>query len=149
MSIFHQTNPAITSNEAVRTHIQDLPAGAAFTPKSLLHLGPRTAIDQVLTRLTRNGAISRMARGVYAKPGQGEFGPTLPSVLEVVQARAESQGVTLATHGAVALNHFGLSTQNPMRLVLYTTGRSRETKVIANFTLVENLRFSTRGEQSE
>jgi hypothetical protein len=123
------TGSRITVTQAVQNHLQTLPAGQAFTPKSLLHLGSRAAIDQVLSRMCRSGTITRMARGVYAAPAQGEWGAILPNLLEVVEAQAQSQGVTLVPHGAVALNYFGLSTQNPLHLVLYTSGRSRETKI--------------------
>ena len=128
-STVQATGIQTTVTQAVQNHLQTLPAGQAFTPKSLLQLGSRAAIDQVLSRVCRNGTITRMARGVYAAPAQGEWGAILPNVLEVVEAQAQSQGVTLAPHGAVALNYFGLSTQNPLHLVLYTSGRSRETKI--------------------
>ena len=39
-----------------------------WTPVDFLDLGSREAIDQALHRLTRAGAIRRIARGLYDKP---------------------------------------------------------------------------------
>jgi Family of unknown function (DUF6088) len=121
--------PTIT--QAIKTHLETLPLGQPFTPKSLLHLGSRAAIDQVLSRLTREGRLHRAARGVYCRPiiamrSRQALPVQLPLVLEVI---AYSQGQTIAPHGAVALNYFEFSTQNPLQAVFLTSGRSRTLEV--------------------
>lgn len=42
--------------------------GGLLSPKEFLHLGTRAAIDQTLTRLTKEGLLLRVGRGVYALP---------------------------------------------------------------------------------
>ena len=41
---------------------------SVWTPQDFLDLGSRDAVDQVLHRLTRNGDVRRIARGLYDKP---------------------------------------------------------------------------------
>lgn len=117
----------MTINLQIQTHIKTLLPGEPFTPKSLLRYGTRSHIDQVLTRLVRQGLIQREARGVYSKPiisrfTQQPIPSPLPKVLETI---AQTNHETIALHGAVAANYFELSTQNQLRPVYLTTGRSR------------------------
>ncbi len=58
----------MTTTEKIKQHIQRLPRGKSFVSKQLLHLGSRAAIDQVLARLVKAGAIARVQRGVFVKP---------------------------------------------------------------------------------
>jgi hypothetical protein len=56
---------------------ETLPEGEPITAKALLHLGNRAAVDQVLARLVRRGALMRAAQGLYlmyvrSKPGSAK-----------------------------------------------------------------------------
>jgi Family of unknown function (DUF6088) len=121
----------MTIHHQIQTHLQSLSAGTVFTPKSLLSFGSRACIDQVLHRLLAKGIIQREARGVYSKPvisrlTQQPVPSPMPKVLETIaQATAE----TIAFTGAVAVNYFQLSTQNQLRPIYLTTGRSRTVKI--------------------
>ena len=43
-------------------------AGTVVSTKDLMDLGPRTAVDQALSRLVREGRIQRVRRGLYTWP---------------------------------------------------------------------------------
>lgn len=106
-----------------------LPEGTPLAAKELLHLGNRAAIDQVLSRLVRRRSLLRAGRGIYTLPVESRFGSRAPSATKVVEGLANQRGETIASHGAVAANSLGLTTQVPMRAVYLTTGRSRQLKL--------------------
>jgi hypothetical protein len=99
--------------------------GVTISARELLHLGSRAAIDQSLSRLVRSGRLMRAGRGLYVHPVATRFGERPPSVESVVAALGKSKGETIASHGAVAANALGLTTQVPVRSVYLTSGRSR------------------------
>jgi hypothetical protein len=119
------------SRQAIEQHIATLPTGQVFSPKNLHGYGTRTNIDQVLSRLVKAGVLQREARGLYLKPITSRYtGKPLPAQLhQVLEVIAQNNQEVIAPHGAVALNQFGLSTQNQLRPVFYTTGRSRKVKI--------------------
>jgi Family of unknown function (DUF6088) len=121
----------MTTSQHIQAHISALPTGEVFTPKSLQAFGSRASVDQVLSRLVKRGVIQREARGVYSKPVISRFtGQPIPAQMPaVLEAMAETHGETIALHGAVAVNYFDLSTQNQLRPVYLTTGRSRQVKI--------------------
>jgi hypothetical protein len=117
--------------ERVRAYVSRMASGEPFSVRELLGLGPRTSIDQALSRMARGGEIERVARGFYARPVVNEtLGRTVPVEPEkVVAAIARTAGATLNVHGAEAARRFGLTTQVPMRQVYATTGRSRSVQL--------------------
>jgi predicted transcriptional regulator of viral defense system len=42
--------------------------GSAFTPNDFFDIGRRDAVDKALSRLTAEGTIRRLARGLYEYP---------------------------------------------------------------------------------
>jgi hypothetical protein len=102
-----------------------LPEGRPVTAKSLLQLGTRAAIDQALSRLTRQGKLMRSGRGMYVRPIESRFGTRAPSPEKVITETARLRGETVAPDGAAAANRLGLTTQVPMRTIYLTSGRSR------------------------
>lgn len=44
-----------------------LQEGEVLLPKELLHLATRAAVDQALSRLTREGKLMRIGRGAYSR----------------------------------------------------------------------------------
>ena len=57
---------------------QVLPEGGLLSAKQFLHLASRAAVDQTLTRLTRDGKLRRVGRGAYAAPVVSRFGTRPP-----------------------------------------------------------------------
>lgn len=111
--------------QAVLSVAQSLPEGGLLSPKEFLHLGTRAAVDQTLTRLTKEGLLLRVGRGVYALPVQGRFGARPPSTESVVEAIEAASGEVVVASGAAEANALGLTTQVPIKEVFLTSGPSR------------------------
>ena len=109
-------------------YASDLPEGTVLHPKSLLHLGSRTAIDQALSRLTRNGRLLRLCQGMYVTPIATRFGPRPPAVDKVIASLSKLRGETIVPCGGAEANALGLTTQVPVRSVYLTSGPDRRLK---------------------
>ena len=82
-------------------------------------------VGSVLSELTAEGMLVKIAHGIYAKPRKSRFGVVLPSVDKVVQAIAFRDNAEVLPSGMTALNALGLSTQVPMNYTYLTTGSER------------------------
>lgn len=102
-----------------------LPEGTPISAKALLHLGNRAAVDQALSRLTRQGKLLRAGRGLYMRPVVSRFGSRPPSPPTVLARLIEQTGETIVPQGAAAANALGLTTQVPVREIYLTSGPSR------------------------
>jgi len=118
-----------TLAKQVLEHATGLPEGTPLVAKELLHLGSRSAVDQVLSRLVKRGTLLRAGRGTYVLPVESRFGSRAPSASKMVEGLANQRGETIVPHGAAAANALGLTTQVPMRAVYLTSGRSRRLKL--------------------
>lgn len=114
---------------SILSYAQSLTEGGVLSPKEFLHLGSRAAIDQALSRLTREGKLLRVARGTYVTPVSSRFGNRAPAPEKVVHALAEQRGEVVTPHGANAANALGLTQQVPIRDVYLTSGRTRKLKL--------------------
>jgi hypothetical protein len=114
--------------QTILSQAQSLPEGGLLSPKEFLHLGSRAAIDQVLSRLAREGKLLRVGRGAYSSPVQGRFGIRPPSTESVMEALETSSGELVVPSGASEANALGLTTQVPTRDVYLTSGPSRKLK---------------------
>lgn len=112
--------------EAILSAAQALPEGGMLSPKEFLHLASRAAIDQGLTRLTREGKLLRVGRGAYAAPVVSRFGSRPPSTQAVVEAIESASGEVVVATGATEANVLGLTTQVPTREIFLTSGSSRK-----------------------
>ena len=100
--------------------------GAVFTPADFTDLGSRSAVDQTLSRLARDGRIRRLDRGLYDYPRRSRrVGDRSPDPHVVAQAVARKLGARLQRSGAWTANVLGLSTHVPARVVYLTDGPSR------------------------
>lgn len=115
-----------TLPETILLHAQSLPEGGVIAAKEFIHLGTRAAVDQALSRLTKEGKLMRVARGIYVAPVVGRFGARSPAPEKVVEALAIQTGEIVAPHGASAANALGLTQQVPIREVYLTSGRTRK-----------------------
>jgi hypothetical protein len=99
--------------------------GAVWTPADFLDLAPRAAVDKVLQRLTLDGAISRVDRGLYYRPNiNGLTGkPTTPEVRAVLDAVARRDQTRILVDGLTAANDLGLTTAVPARVTVLTDAR--------------------------
>ena len=109
----------------IMEYAEGLPEATPLCPAGLLHLGKRAAVDQALSRLARSGHLMRICQGVYMRPKQTRFGRCAPSIGKALQALSALWGETIVPCGGSAANRLGLITQNPVREVYLTSGRSR------------------------
>jgi hypothetical protein len=104
--------------------------GWVFAPKDFLDLGSRAIVDQALLRLTRQGIIRRLDRGVYDFPKQHAILGTLsPDSKGLARAIASKAANKVIASGASAANTLGLSTQVPAKPTFVTNGPTRAKKV--------------------
>jgi hypothetical protein len=100
--------------------------GSVFTPSDFLDLAERSAVDQALSRLARNGKLRRLARGLYDLPKlHPRLGPLSPNPDDVARALARETGSKVQTTGARAANLLGLTVQVPAQSNYLTDGPSR------------------------
>lgn len=86
-------------------------------------------VGSVLSELTAEGVLVKIAQGIYAKPRKSRFGAVLPSVDKIVQAIAVRDNAEILPSGMTALNALGLSTQVPMNYTYLTSGSDRKIKL--------------------
>ena len=106
--------------------VKNTPEGSVLSLREFLHLGSRAAVDQVFSRLTRQGEVFRLARGLYATPIVSRFGRRPPAPQQLLVALAEKTGEITVPHGASAANSLGLTRQVPLRELYLTSGPSRQ-----------------------
>ena len=106
-------------------------------------------VGSVLSELTTEGMLVKIAHGIYAKPRKSRFGVVLPSVDKVVLAIAVRDNAEVLPSGMTVLNALGLSTQVPMNYTYLTTGSERTVnlsnrKVVLKRGVPKNFCYGTR-----
>lgn len=106
-------------------------------------------VGSILSELTTEGMLLKIAHGIYAKPRRSKFGVVLPSVDKVVQAIATRDNAKVLPSGMTVLNALGLSTQVPMNYTYLTTGSERTVnlsnrKVVLKRGVPKNFCYGTR-----
>ena len=128
-----------TLPHTILLHAQSLPEGGVVSPKQFLHLGSRAAVDQALSRLTKEEKLLRVGCGAYVTPVASRFGTRPPAPEKVLEALAAQSGEVVAAHGAAAANTLGLTRQVPIREVYLTSGRTRTLKLGHSEVLVKHV----------
>lgn len=101
--------------------------GSVFTPKDFLDLANHEAIRKILSRLTQEGKIRRLLRGVYDYPAFSTLlnAPASPDPDAIAHAIARTHGWTIVPAGETALNILGLSTQVPAQWQYFSDGPTK------------------------
>ena len=103
--------------------------GGLLFAGDFVRLGEQKTINKALERLTNEGVILRISRGIYCYPkidkvlGLGVLYPTLEDIAEAVAKRDKAR---IVPTGIYALNRLGFSTQIPMNIVYLTDGSERK-----------------------
>ena len=95
---------------------------------------PFTAVAQSLSRLTRQGTLQRLSKGVYYRPRQTPFGPSRPNPASIHKLATRKKRVYPA--GITAANLLGFTTQNPRSTEVATSSLSLPRKLIGQETIV-------------
>jgi len=99
---------------------------------------PFQAVAQTLSRLTRQGKLQRMSKGLYYRPRETAFGPSRPNPAALRQlAKCRYK---LFPAGLAAANLLGFTTQNAPRPEVATTARSLPRKLLGGDTIIHTRR---------
>ena len=119
--------------------------GLVFFTSDFTAYGNSRTNNKALERLTKQGKIMRVGRGIYTIPRKSKFfGHVSPGIEEIAQGIARRDKARIIPTGLFAENLLGLSTQVPMKIVYLTDGTPRkliidETPLIFKKTSPKNL----------
>lgn len=112
--------------------------GSVVFASDFIRYGEKKSINKALERMTNDGTILRVGRGIYYFPkidkklGLGVLYPTLEDIAEGIAKRDKAHVVPT---GIYALNRLGFSTQIPMNVVFMTDSYSRKVALFNGGTI--------------
>ncbi len=101
---------------------------------------PMDAVAQALSRMTRDGTIQRLSKGVYFHPRSTAFGVSLPNPAILLKHASATKRRTFFPADEAAANMLGFSTQSPRRATIATTALSAPKKLLGTDTVVHTRR---------
>jgi len=115
--------------KAITAEFAKMPEGTPVTAAAFLHLADRENVSRTLCALAKCGEVFRVSRGVYVATVISRFGRHGPGVHLFIEQLANQSGEAIAPFGATCANGLGLTTQVPMHMVFWTSGRTRSYKM--------------------
>jgi len=118
--------------ELVSARVQRMQKGSPFPVEKFYSLGSVTSVQKAMSRLTQQGVLIRVAKGMYARPKSLKNLPSIKMTAkaeDVAVAWAKVNGYKLVPQGLEAAYRLGLQTQAPVKTVYWTSGPSREFKI--------------------
>ena len=103
-----------------------MPEGTPVSAITFLDLGTKPVIRSTLLRLVRAQKLLRVGRGIYVVPVLSRFGSSAPSAHRFIEELSKQSGEDIVSSGATTANALGLTTQVPVQMVYWTSGRSRK-----------------------
>ena len=97
-----------------------------------------TAVAQALSRLTREGFLERLSKGIYYHGRQTAFGKSLPNPTAMQKLAAGRK--TVFPSGIAAANLLGFTTQTARRSEVSTSALSLPRKLVGNDTVIHTRR---------
>ena len=112
-----------TTTQRIRAKLDQLPPGQPVGYADFVREPAEFgAVAAALSRLSKSGELTRLAKGRYYRPVSGRFGPLQPTQAAIVAAVGAAPGQPLAyPTGLAVYNALGLTTQVPATLTLATT----------------------------
>jgi hypothetical protein len=99
---------------------------------------PFTAAAQALSRLTREGRLERLSKGVYYSTRQTAFGKSRPNPTAIQKLASHTKNVFPS--GISAANLLGFTTQTARRAEVATSALSLPRKLVGGETIVHTRR---------
>jgi hypothetical protein len=99
---------------------------------------PFMAVAQALSRLSRQGMIQRLGKGLYYRPRQTAFGQSKPNTAQIRSLPLRRRGVFPA--GIAAANLLGFTTQNAAKVELATDGLSLPRLIVGKEAVIHTRR---------
>jgi hypothetical protein len=107
---------------------------------------PCMAVAQSLSRLTRQGIIQRLGKGLYYRPRQTAFGLSRPNAARLRSLAGRNRAFPA---GTAAANALGFTTQNPARVEVATDASSLPRLIVGKDTVIHTRRPASWRELSE
>lgn len=108
---------------------------------------PFMAVAQALSRLSRQGVIKRLGKGLYYRSRHTAFGESKPNSAQIRSLPVRRSGIFPA--GIAAANLLGFTTQNPAQVELATDGLSLPRLIVGKDTIIHTRRPESWRELSE
>lgn len=108
---------------------------------------PPAAVAQALSRLTRQGLVQRLGKGLYYRSRETAFGPSKPNRSQIQALPLRRKGVFPS--GVSAANLLGFTTQNPGRVEVATDGPSLPRLIVGKETVIHTRRPESWRELSQ
>jgi hypothetical protein len=110
--------------DSLLTRLADAP-DRVWTPADFTDLAPRTTVDKALQRLTNDGKLRRIDRGLYDIPKtNGLTGkPAAPNPRAAIDAVARRNQLRVIVDGMTAANDLGLTDAVPAKVIAHTERR--------------------------
>jgi len=124
----------MSTSSLVKQRIQRIRRGAPFSITGFYELGSPSSVQKALSRLSKEGMIERVSKGIYVRPKPLASLPSIKvttSAEQVARLWAKEHRYTLVKQGQESAYRLGIQTQAPVRTVFWSNGPSR-TFVIGN-----------------
>jgi Family of unknown function (DUF6088) len=99
---------------------------------------PFEAVAQALSRLTRQGRLARLSKGIYYSSRQTAFGTSRPNPAAIQKLASRRKGVFPS--GIAAANLLGFTTQTASRSEVSTSALSLPRKLVGSDTVIHTRR---------
>ena len=125
-------------SQIIKERISRIEKGKLFSINDFEDANNDSLVTRTLSRLQNEGAIVRVATGIYMNPKKTQFGILYPTIDQIAQKIAERDKAQIMPTGNTALNILGFSTQVPMNAVYITNGAKRKVKVGSRNIIFKN-----------
>ena len=120
----------ISTDDHIIIKIKNSKSKKFFFIDDFIAIANYKAVNKALERLVERGVLTRVAKGIYARPKTDPLlGELLPTTEQIAEAIAKRDKARIIPTGVYALHMLGLSTQIPMNVVYLTDGSARKIKV--------------------
>ncbi|MCL1112344.1 DUF6088 family protein [Shewanella basaltis] len=119
----------VSVSALVANRLSRMKRGVPFSIESFYSLGTTTSVQKAMSRLTKEGQVARLAKGIYSRPKPLASIPSIKIIAkaeEVAKTWARSNKYKITPQGLEVAYRLGLQTQAPVKTVYWTTGPSRE-----------------------
>jgi len=125
-----QIEVLVSVKEQIKAEIHKKGRGMIVVPSDFeLDYGVENTKKSLL-RLSKEGFLEHLARGIYLYPEKDEMlGILYPDIVTIAEQIAIRDNARIIPTGAQAMNLLGLSTQVPLNAVFLTDGSPRKIKV--------------------
>ncbi|MCX6144379.1 MAG: DUF6088 family protein [Ignavibacteriales bacterium] len=117
-----------TIKQRIEDHIKHGHKNSIYLLADFRDLGNYSGVKEAASKLTAEGKLFRVKRGIYKSPYYSSFlqEEVEPSPLDVAKKIASKNRWTIAPSGNTALNALGLSTQVPAEYHFVSSGTNKE-----------------------